>query len=57
MEESADKDVGALGMLLLIVAMGVEVQGLYEIKCFMGRRLTVEIGSQTLYGKKGKRYF
>lgn len=31
--------------------------GLYEIKCFVGRKLRAETGSQLSGGKRGKRCF
>lgn len=48
------RDAGALGMLVLVVAVGVG--SLHEIKRFVRRRLRVETGSQPV-GKKGKRCF
>lgn len=49
------RDAGALGVLVLVVAVGVG--SLHEIKRFVRRRLRVETGSQPLGGKKGKRCF
>lgn len=54
---AADLDVGILGILVRVVAMGAAVGDLHEMKCFMRRRLRVDTGRQPSGDKRERGVF